>query len=109
MEEKSIITLKEKENIWRPIILKENNIECLSNFFLCFFINNYSQIIGVDAINHHINLEGSVPNSNLPKVPLIGDCAKRRSYERVQNIVSREFHLPYLRFRVGVTCGSKEE
>ena len=66
IEEESIIiiTLKEKEKMISEDIQGEERQRFISllSEFPKLFINDYSQIRGVDVIKHHINLkEGSVP------------------------------------------------
>ena len=64
IEEKSIITLEEKEKMISKDIQGEERQRFISllSEFPKLFINDYSQIRGVDVIKHHINLkEGSVP------------------------------------------------
>ena len=63
IEEKSDITFKEKEKMISKDVQGEERQRFISllSEFPKLFINDYSQIRGVDVIKHHINLkEGSV-------------------------------------------------
>ena len=92
IEEESIITLEEKEKMISKDIQGEERQRFISliSEFPKLFINDYSQIRGVDVIKHHINLkEGSVPVAQ--KLRRLGMVQKEALLKEVKALLRAGF------------------